>query len=132
MAKWVTQTTIRMHMTDAAGVVFYANLFVMAHDCYESWLEQYLRVSEILQKGLQIPIVHAEADYKLPIRVSDSIMIELTLAKKQTTSFTMQYTFLNAAGQQAATVQTVHVVIDARTRQPIEIPSFLQDALASL
>ena len=132
MAKWATQTTIRMHMTDAAGVIFYANLFVMAHDCYESWLERHIPLSGILQKGIQIPIVHTEADYKQPMRVSDPITIELALAKKKTTSFTLQYTFLNAAGQQAATVQTVHVVIDARTRQPLEIPSFLQDALASL
>lgn len=121
-----------MHQTDSAGVVFYANLFVMAHDCYESWLEQYISLSEILQLDIQIPIVHAEADYGLPLCLSDHVMIELALAKKQSTSFTMQYAFKNANGDQTAQVQTVHVVIDSQTRKPIEIPSFLQDALTSL
>jgi len=132
MAKWAVKTNVRMHLTDAAGVVFYANLFVMAHDCYESWLEQYISLSEILQKDIQIPIVHAEADYRLPIRLSDPITIELALVKKQSTSFAIQYTFVNADGQQAAQVQTVHAVIGSHTRQPIEIPAYLQDALGTL
>lgn len=132
MAKWEVKTTVRMHMTDAAGVVFYANLFVLAHDYYERWLEQYITLSEILEKDIQIPIVHAEADYNLPIRLSDSITIELALVKKQSTSFTLQYTFLNADGKPAAQVQTVHVVIDGQTRQPMKIPAFLEEALSSL
>ena len=121
-----------MHQTDSAGVVFYANLFVMAHDCYESWLEQYISLPDVLQRNIHIPIIHAEADYRLPIRLSDQITIELTLAQKKQTSFTMQYIFKNANGDQTAQVQTVHVVIDSQTRKPIEIPSFLQDVLASL
>jgi len=132
MATWNYKTTVRMHQTDAAGVVFYANLFVMAHDCYENRLEQYASLSEILQRNIHIPIVRAEADYRLPIRLSDQITIELTLAKKQKTSFTLEYTFKNANGEIVAQVQTVHVVIDSRTRQPVEFPSFLQDALADL
>ena len=132
MATQEYKTKVRMHHTDSAGVVFYANLFVMAHDCYESWLEQYISLSEILRRNIQIPIVHAEADYRLPLRLSEHVTIELTLAKKQSTSFTLQYTFMNADCQQTAQVQTVHVVIDSHTHQPIKIPSFLQDALAGL
>ncbi len=132
MAKWQTKANVRLHLTDSAGVVFYANLFVMAHNCYESWLEQTISLSEILQKGIQIPIVHAEADYRLPIRLSDQITIELASVKKESTSFGLQYTFLNSNKEQAAQVQTVHAVIDSRTRRPLELPAFLQDALAAL
>ena len=121
-----------MHQTDSAGVVFYADLFVMAHDCYETWLEKYSPLADILQKGIHIPIVHAEADYKLSIHLSETIAIEMTLLKKQQTSFTLNYIFKNADGQQAAHLQTVHAVINGQTRRPIEIPSFLQDALANL
>ena len=132
MAIWKYETTVRLHQTDAAGVVFYANLFVMAHDCYESWIEQYISLSEILQKNILIPIIHTEADYHSPIRLSDQITIELTLAEKQKTSFTMDYAFKDSKGKHVAQVQTAHVVIDAQTRQPIDIPSFLQDALRCL
>ena len=132
MAIWKHETTVKLYHTDAAGVIFYANLFVMAHDCYERWIEQYISLSEILQKEVQIPIIHAEADYHLPICLSDQITIELTLVKKESTSFVMQYTFLNSNGEQAAQVQTAHVVIDSHTRKPLEIPAFLQDALVTL
>lgn len=132
MAKQEYETKVRMHHTDSAGVVFYANLFVMAHDCYESWLEQYISLSDVLQRDIQIPIIHAEADFRRPLCLSDQIAIELALAEKQQTSFTLRYSIKKANGDQAAQVQTVHVVIDGRTGKPIEIPSFLQDALASL
>lgn len=132
MATQEYKTKIRMHQTDSAGVVFFANLFVMAHDCYESWLEQYTSLSEILRQDIQIPIVHAEADYRLPIHLSDQVRIDLALAQKKSTSFSLQYTFTNADGEETAGVQTVHVVINSHTRKPIELPSFLQDALATL
>ena len=62
------QTTIRLHQTDAAGVVFFSNLFVIAHDAYESFLESHLPLNAILSDGVYIiPIVHAEADYLLPL-----------------------------------------------------------------
>jgi 1,4-dihydroxy-2-naphthoyl-CoA hydrolase len=132
MVKQKYKTKVRRHQTDSAGMVFYANLFVLAHDSYESWLEQHISLSDVLQRNIHIPIVHAEADYHLPIRLSDQITIELTLAQKKQTSFTMQYVLKNADGDQTAQVQTVHVVIDSQTQKPIEIPSFLQDALALL
>lgn len=132
MAAWRHKMTVRMHQTDSAGVVFYANLFVMAHECYESWLEQYLSLSEILRRDIQIPIAHAEADYDLPLSLSDEVTIELALAQKKTTSFTLQYTFITENGRQAAHVKTVHVVIDSRTRQPVQIPSFLEKALSNV
>ena len=126
------KTTIRLDHTDAAGVVFYANLFVLAHDCFEDWLGQHISLSELLGGNLQTPVVHTEADYKLPMCLSDSITIEMTIAKKQQTSFALQYTFMNSEGQQTASVQTVHVAIDSQTRRPVDVPPFLQDALAAL
>ena len=126
------QRRIRMHHTDSAGVVFYANLFVMAHECYESWLEQYISLSDLLGRGIHIPIVHAEADYRGPMRLSEQVSIELSLVQRKNSSFTLQYVFKGANGVEAAEVRTVHAVIDGQTRESIDIPSFLQDALAAL
>ena len=33
-------TAIRMQHTDAYGVVFFASVFVLAHECYESFFER--------------------------------------------------------------------------------------------
>ena len=122
-----------MHHTDVAGVAFYANVFIIAHECYEHWLEQFLPLSDVFKSGdIHIPIVHAEADYRLPMYLSDEITVELALAEKRKTSFSLAYTFLNADGKRTAQAKTVHAVIDSQTRKPVKLTQVLQDALSSL
>ena len=127
------QTVIRMHHTDAAGLVYFANIFVLAHDCYESFLEQDKSVGTILEEGeILIPLVHAEADYRKSLYVSDKVSIEMLLSKKSTSSFELSFSFLNESEEVAAEVRTSHVVIDKSTRKPVKIPDFLTTALDHL
>lgn len=127
------QTTIRLHHTDAAGVIYFASLFVLAHECYESFLEQYTSIGSILdQNELLIPIVHADADYLMPLRVSEKITIEMTVTKIGKSSFELGYTFTNSSSQITAEAKTAHVVIAKDTRKPMPIPQFLKTALDSL
>ena len=125
-------TTIRMHHTDSAGVIFYANLFLLAHDCFEHRLARHIALSGLIDRGIHIPVVHAEADYQKPMRLSEEISIAISVAKKSKRSFTLEYIFKNANGDQTARAQTVHAVIDSQAHKPVEIPPFLQDALSSL
>ena len=129
---WEYKTTVRLYHTDAAGVVFYADLFLLAHDCFEDWLGQYVSLSELIDGDVVSPVIHTEADYYMPIRLSDPIFIEMTLAQIKTSSFTLRYIFKNADNKEAAQVQTTHVTINSQTRQAIEIPAFLQNALSEL
>ena len=70
------RTVIRLHLTDAAGVAYFANLFVLAHECYESFLEQDESLGSIIeQKEFIIPIVHAQADYRMPLKLSEKVVI---------------------------------------------------------
>lgn len=121
-----------MYHTDAAGVVFYANLFIMAHDCYEQWMGSYMPISEILSSNIEIPIVHAHADYHEPIRLSDEIAIQMSLVEKKQTSYTLLFTFINPAGDPAAHIKTTHVVIDSQTRKQVNIPEPLLEGLSTL
>ena len=132
MSGWNETVTVRLHQTDAAGVVFFANLFVMAHEVYERWLGQAMPLAEILAQGIRLPIVHAEADYRRPMRLSDVLRVELTAVEKKATSFTMEAVFVDAAGETAARVRTVHVVVDDATGRPAALPAFLEEALALL
>jgi len=77
------KTTVRLHHTDAAGVLFFAQLFSIAHDCYEELINSCIPIAEIIQsKPFALPIIHAEADYFLPIGVSEKIEIKLQCLKK--------------------------------------------------
>jgi len=124
-------TTIRLHDTDAAGVLFFANLLKIAHDAYETFLESAgLSIGAALQQGkLIIPIVHAEADFKLPLHTGDKVTVTVKPAEIGTHSYVLDYGFALQNGQCACTAKTVHVVVEKQSGQPLQIPQKLRQAL---
>lgn len=127
------ETVVRLHLTDAAGVVYFANLFVLAHQCYESFLDQDNSIGSIIDQGeFIIPIVHAEADYRMPLKVSEKVLVEMALNKISDSSFGLTFAFSNESEQVTAEVKTVHAVLQHNTRKPVEIPPFLKTALSRL
>ena len=127
------QTVIRLHHTDAAGVVYFANLFVLAHECYESFLAQGSSIGSIIEQGeFIVPIVHAEANYKMPLKLSEKVVIEMALNKTANSSFELGFAFINESSQVAVEVKTTHTVLQQETRKPLEIPQFLKTALTGL
>lgn len=127
------QEIIRLHHTDAAGVVFFSNLFVIAHNAYESFLESCLSLNKILSEGSYIlPIVHAEADYSLPLTLSDNITVELSLGRIGNASFELEYVIKNDNMQIAAQVKTVHAVQLKGCSEKKPFPEPLKNALEKL
>ena len=128
------ETVIRMHHTDAAGLVFYAEVFVLAHECYESFLEeQGMSLASMLTEGHYIaPIVHAKADLKAAMYMSDRITIEMELTRTGKSSYELAYTFTNQQGKITTEITTIHAVIDKNTSRPIRIPQEFEKVLRGL
>ncbi len=127
------QAKVRLHHTDAAGVIFFSNLFVFTHDCFESFIEQTKTLASLLQEGQYIaPVVHAKADYLLPICLSQTLNIEMTLKRIGTSSFEIDYNILNENNETAAKAKTIHVILDAKTKGSIKIPQMIKDLLEKL
>ena len=127
------QTTIRLHHTDAAGVVFFSHLFVIAHDAYESFLDSHLPLSTLLSDGAYIiPIVHAEADYLLPLPPSETIRVELSLEQTGTSSFNLGYVIKNSKMETTVRLKTIHAVQLKDDGKTIPIPESLRQALETL
>lgn len=127
------QTTIRLHQTDAAGVVFFSNLFVIAHDAYESFLESHLPLNAILSDGVYIiPIVHAEADYLLPLALSEKIGVELCLEQTGISSFDLGYVIKNSKMETVARLKTIHTVQLKEDQKTVPIPDPLRNALEAI
>ena len=128
------ETVIRMHHTDAAGLVFYAEVFVLAHECYESFLEEHrMPLTSMLTEGDYIaPIVHAKADLKAAMHLSDRITIEMQLARTGKSSYELAYTLTNEQGKITAEITTIHAVINKNTSQPIRIPQEFEKVLRKI
>ncbi len=128
------QTRIKLHETDAAGLLFFANQFKLIHDAYELWLEQMgFGFAELLNsKPYFLPIVHAESDYKRPLFVGDVIEIQVRVVKVGDTSFTFAYTLLNARQEVVGTARTVHVTMDKATQSKISLPKDMRERIQAL
>ena len=125
------QTKIKLHQTDAAGLLFFSHQLEIMHDAYEALLESIgFGFAELIRhKDFFLPIVHAEADYKAPLFVGDVIEIRVAVEHVGETSFTFSYILQNAKGVVVGTGRTVHVTTDKKTRKKIPLPRDMRVAI---
>lgn len=124
------QVTVRLHDTDAAGVLYFAHQFRIAHEAYEAFMAGAgFGLGNLLQAGATaFPIVHAEADYRAPLRVGDELTVALRVKRLGRASFALGYS-LTRAGRVVGCVTTVHTAIDGRTGRAKPLPARLRKAL---
>ena len=124
------ERVVRFGETDAAGVIHFHHLFRWFHVAWEESLEVYgLKTSEIFPVGIEskhplklyLPIVHCEADFRLPICTGDHLLIKLSPRKIKDNCFEIIYTVLKS-DQIAASGLIRHCSIDSKTRQRTSLP----------
>lgn len=125
---------IRLHDTDAAGVLFFAHLLRYAHDAYEAFMEQtgFALNKLISNTGLQLPLVHAEADFTAPLRHGEEVCVRLRLARLGGSSFTLEYRFFDGKGEIRARARTVHVALAPAGGGSVPLPDALRQGLETL
>jgi len=127
--------TVHFRDTDAAGVVYFANVLSMCHEAYEASLA----VSGInlklffTQPTVAIPIVHASVDFFRPMFCGDELQIHLTPQKLGDTKFEIAYQIVAASSleQPLAQANTSHVCIDPTTRTKTQLPEGIMKWLSS-
>ncbi|MEG4317568.1 MULTISPECIES: thioesterase family protein [unclassified Microcoleus] len=112
--------TVRFQDTDAAGVVYFANVLAMCHEAYEASLA----ASGINLKAffgnpeVAFPIIHASVDFYRPLFAGDVLTIQLTPKQVAGDEFEIAYQIFSGevAERSAAKALTKHVCIDAVSR----------------
>jgi acyl-CoA thioesterase FadM len=86
-------TEIRFQDADPAGILFFARVFDLFHDAYFACLaSRGIRPAEgLAEKRWASPLVHAEADYRKPMRFGDRVVVELERIEFGSTSITTRY-----------------------------------------
>jgi len=118
--------TVHFAETDAAGVVYFAHLFLFCHEAYEASLAAAgidLK-SFFCQPKVAFPIIHSEADFYHPLTCGDRLEISLDPVLLSPDEYEIHYQ-IQLGDRLAAKAMTRHVCIDAcqRTRKPL--PEFL-------
>lgn len=129
-----TQTVIKLHDTDAAGVTFFVNYFRIAHTAYEALMTSVGCSLEyiISSADYMVLIAHAEADYERPLVLGEKVSIAVKTVAIGDSSFTLEFSFRGGNGNPSASVKTVHVSIDKRTGKTIPIPEKIRISLQSI
>ncbi|HLO85768.1 MAG TPA: thioesterase family protein [Nostocaceae cyanobacterium] len=121
---FIYQRTVRFQDTDAAGVVYFANVLVMCHEAYEASLEATdinLR-SFFTNPILAFPIVHANVDFVRPMYCGDKLEISLAPQKIGLDKFEISYE-ITIGEVLVAKAVTRHVCIEVNSRTKQELPT---------
>ncbi|AFY30950.1 thioesterase family protein [Calothrix sp. PCC 7507] len=122
--------TVHFQDTDAAGVVYFANVLNICHEAYEASLE----VSGINLKAffgnssVAFPIVHANVDFLRPMFCGDKLVVSLMPQKLGVEKFEIAYE-IKLGEVLAAKAITRHVCIDVNSRNKQELPDEINDWL---
>lgn len=108
---------IYLRDTDATGVIYFTELQRIALEAFEDHFDLKKMLS---QENFLLPIVHAEADYKVPLRCGDEVEISFTLTPG-ISSLTVSYQIM-LRDVLAAAVTIVHVAVDRQTLVSIPLP----------
>ncbi len=117
--------TIRFSDTDAAGVVYFANVLSICHEAYESSLAASgIELSSFFSNSaVVIPLIHASVDFFRPMICGDAIMIQLTPQQLNENKFEIAYEIVAASSAQLlAKAMTRHVCIEPKTREKLPLP----------
>lgn len=88
-----SEIRVRFGDEDHAQIVYYPRFFDFFHQVFEDFFDDcgfpYRRVLD--EDRIGWPAVHAEAEYKSPLRFGDVLVVDLTLEKLGTKSATFVY-----------------------------------------
>ena len=126
---------VRFRDTDAAGVVYFANVLSMCHEAYEeSLMASGINLKTFFSdSAIAIPIVHADVDFFRPMHCGEKKAIHLTPQQLSHEEFAIEYEIfpaevtepleVGARNPAVARVLTRHVCIDSTSRTRKQMPA---------
>lgn len=123
---------VHLKETDATGVIYFTALMDFALEAFEVFLQRENTSLQVLfSKGYFFPIVHAEADYKLPLRVGEEIEIALCVAEVSERSFMIRGKVLRK-GEVAGVTQIIHTFLQKGEEKAKPLPKEVTDLFQKL
>ena len=116
--------TLRFHEADPAGIMFFGNVYKLAHNAYEEFL---VHLGFELKHWFHnpdwgVPVRQSSCEYFAPLVASRTFGIRVLIEKIGTTSFTLTYDFV-ADGKTYCQARLVHTFIDIKAMKKRDLPS---------
>ena len=122
--------TVRFQDTDAAGVVYFANVLKICHEAYEvSLATSGINLKSFFTNpSVAFPIVHANVDFLRSMYCGDNLVISLLAEKIGLDKFEITYEIIVDKVMVAKAI-TRHVCIDVSSRNKQELPNYMNNWL---
>jgi len=131
---FLIEVPIRFQDADPAGVLFFSRAFDLFHEAFEAFMATngFPLQDIFLKSSFLFPVVHAEGDFKKPVRPGQKVRVLIVSGKRGITSFKVEYVVQSSEGEVIAKGSTVHVAVDKATGRPIALPLKLASILSKL
>jgi 4-hydroxybenzoyl-CoA thioesterase len=118
--------TVRFDEVDYAQIVYFPRYFGYCHWVFEDFFAREVGVSysDMLQKQrVGYPTVHAEADFKAPLRFGDPVKVVMDTVKLGNRSITCRFRLYHEGRRQlCAQIELVTAAISMDTITSVDIP----------
>ena len=122
---------VRYMEVDAQGVVFNGWYLTYFDEAFSAFLDDRgLSLRQLLAAGFDTQLVHAEIDWRAPLRWQDDVLVAVSLARLGRTSITVDFEARPDGAEPACAARIVYVVIATDGTGKREIPPILAAALA--
>ena len=130
-------TPVRFADVDHAGIVYYPRFFHYFHLAFEELWRAKIgpqAYSQIIDRDrVGFPAVHAECDFKAPLKFGDTAAIEVTIPRLGTKSITFRYRVFRAEDRVlCAEGQVICAVVDLSRFAAVAIPEHVTAMLRDL
>lgn len=124
---------VRFQDVDYARVVFYPKLFDYCHRTFEDFFKDEVRIPySVMLSEMKVgfPTVHAEADFRAPLRFGDTCRVVMGLKAISKRSMTCAYQFFKGDTDELCTTLTiVTAAVNMDLFKPTEVPAVVVEAL---
>ena len=122
---------VRYMEVDAQGVVFNSWYLTYFDEAFTAFLaHRGLDHRRLVEAGFDTQLVHAELDWRGPLRWRDDVLVAVSTAGLGSTSITVDFAARRDGGEVACSARIVYVVIATDGTGKREIPPMLAAALA--
>lgn len=123
---------IRFSDCDPAGIVFYAEYFVMLNGLVEDWVNEEVGIGYqtlVLERRIGLPTVHMEVDFQALSRLGDRVTLALQVERVGGRSLTLALQCAGADGSPRMRMHQVLVTTSLDTHRAVDIPADLRAAI---
>lgn len=130
-SSYVVRKVVRFAHCDPAGIIYYPQYFMLAHDCKEDWFRDgvdypFKQMVTVDRRGF--PIVKLEAEFTRPSKLGDDLDFEITVRGIGATSLKLDYRCV-CGEEERMRMKSVLVMTDLDSGAAVRIPDWLRARL---